>query len=88
MNKEGLEALLSIANKQNWNGKPVTEIITTLQFSENMGIDPSDINTLLYITSSDGIQYQLDAEEEEEEYGQAMIEELAWYNHARMMGWE
>ena len=88
MNKEGLEAMLSIANKQNWNGKPVVEIIAALQFSEDMGLNPSDINSLLYITSTEGIQYQLDAEEEEEEYNSAMVEELAWYNHARMMGWE
>lgn len=88
MNKEGLEALLSIANKQGWNGKPATEVIATLQFSEDMGLNPSDINSLLYITSTEGIQYQLDAEEEEEEYNSAMVEELAWYNHARMMGWE
>lgn len=88
MNKEGLRALLSIANKQNWNGKPVVEIISTLKFSEDMGINVSDINSLLYITSTEGIQYWLDAEEEEEEYNSAMVEELAWYNHARRMGWE
>lgn len=84
MNKEGLEAMLSIANKQGWNGKPAAEVITSLQFLEVMGMNPSDINDLLYITSSEGLQYQLDTEEEEED----MIEELAWYNHARMMGWE
>lgn len=85
MNKEGLEAMLSIANKQGWNGKPAAEVITSLQFLEVMGMNPSDINDLLYITSSEGLQYQLDTEEEEEE---DMMEELAWYNHARMMGWE
>lgn len=84
MNKEGLEAMLSIANKQNWNGKPVVEVIATLQFLEDMGINVSDIDDLFYATSSEGLQYQLDTEEEEED----MIEELAWYNHARMMGWE
>lgn len=84
MNKEGLEAMLSIANKQGWNGKPAAEVITSLQFLEVMGMNPSDINDLLYITSSEGLQYQLDTEEEEED----MMEELAWYNHARMMGWE
>lgn len=84
MNKEGLEAMLSIANKQNWNGKPVVEIIATLQFSEDMGIDVSDIDDLFYITSSEGLQYQLDIDEEEED----MMDELTWYNYARMMGWE
>ena len=88
MNKEGLEAMLSIAKKQDWSGKPVVEIVTTLQFSEDMGINIQDISDLLYITSSEGLQYQLDTEEEEEEYNLAMVEELAWYNHARMMGWE
>lgn len=84
MNKEGLEAMLSIANKQGWNGKPVVEIIATLQFSEDMGIDVSDIDDLSYITSSEGLQYQLDIDEEEED----MMDELTWYNYARMMGWE
>ena len=85
MNKEGLEALLSIAKKQGWNGKPATEVIALLQFSEYMGINVLDNDDLFFITSSsEGIQYQLDTEEEEED----MIEELAWYNHARMMGWE
>lgn len=84
MNKEGLEAMLSIANKQGWNGKPVVEIIATLQFSEDMGIDVSDIDDLSYITSSEGFQYQLDIDEEEED----MMDELTWYNYARMMGWE
>ena len=84
MNKEGLKALLSIANKQGWNGKPAAEVITLLQFAEDMAINILDIDNLLFITSSEGIQYQLDTEEEEED----MMEELAWYNHARMMGWE
>ena len=84
MNKEGLEALLSIANKQGWNGKPATEVIATLQFSEDMGINVSDIDDLSYITSSEGLQYQLDIDEEEAD----LMDELAWYNHARMMGWE
>lgn len=84
MNKEGLEAMLSIAKKQGWNGKPVVEVIALLQFLEDMGINVSDIDDLFYATSSEGLQYQLDTEEEEED----MIEELAWYNHARMMGWE
>nr|UVM92000.1 MAG: hypothetical protein [Bacteriophage sp.] len=89
MNKEDLRALLSIAKKQDWNGKPAAEFITvTLQFSEDMGMNLSDINALPYITSSEGLQYQLECEEEEEEYDLAMVEELAWYNHARMMGWE
>lgn len=95
MNKEDLRALLSIAKKQGWNGKPAAEFITvTLQFAEDMRINLSDINTLLYIASSDDIQYQLYAEEEveeeeeNEEYSQFMIKELALYNHARMMGWE
>ena len=85
MNKEGLKALLSIAKKQGWNGKPAAEFITvTLQFSEDMGISIQDISNLLFITSSEGLQYLIDTKEEEE----AMMEELAWYNHARMMGWE
>lgn len=84
MNKEGLEAMLSIANKQGWNGKPATEVIATLQFSEDMGINVSDIDDLSYITSSEGLQYQLDIDEEEED----LMDELTWYNYARMMGWE
>ena len=48
MNKEDLRALLSIAKKQGWNGKPAAEFITvTLQFSEDMGINLSDIEGLL-----------------------------------------
>ena len=92
MNKEGLKALLSIANKQNWNGKPVVEVITTMLFSEDMGMNLSDIDALLYITSLEEFQYvEYEKEEEYEEYEEydlAMVEELAWYNHARMMGWE
>lgn len=84
MNKEGLEAMLSIAKKQGWNGKPAVEVIRLLQFLEDMGINVSDVDSLFYAISSEGLQYQLDTEEEEED----MIEELAWYNHARMMGWE
>ena len=84
MNKEGLEALLSIANKQGWNGKPAAEVIATLQFSEDMGINVSDIDDLSYITSSEGLQYQLDIDEEEED----LMDELTWYNYVRMMGWE
>ena len=88
MNKEGLEAMLSIAKKQGWNGKPAEKVIVAMQFAEDMGMNLSDLDVLLYVTSTEGLQHQLDAEEEEEEYSQAMIEELAWYNHARMMGWE
>lgn len=89
MNKEDLKALLSIAKKQGWNGKPAAEFITvTLQFSEDMGMNLSDIDALLYVTSSEGLQYQLECEEKEEEYDLDMVEEHAWYNHARMMGWE
>lgn len=88
MNKEGLEAMISIAKKQGWLDKPAAEVITLLQFAEDMAINVLDIDNLLFITSSEGIQYQLDTEEEEEEHDLAMIEELAWYNHARMMGWE
>lgn len=84
MNKEGLEAMLSIANKQNWSGKPVVEVVATLQFSEDMGINVSDIDDLSYITSSEGLQYQLDIDEEEED----LMDELTWYNYTRMMGWE
>lgn len=84
MNKEGLEAMLSIAKKQGWNGKPAEKVIVAMQFAEDMGMNLSDLDVLLYVTSSEGLQYQLDTEEEEED----MIEELAWYNHARMMGWE
>ena len=84
MNKEDLRALLSIAKKQGWNGKPATEVIATLQFSEDMGINVSDIDDLSYITSSEGLQYQLDIDEEEED----LMDELTWYNYARMMGWE
>lgn len=54
MNKEDLKALLSIAKKQDWNGKPAAEFITeTLQFSEDMGMNLSDIDALLYITSTE-----------------------------------
>ena len=84
MDRKGLEAVLSIANKQGWNGKPAVEVIRLLQFLEDMGINVSDVDSLFYATSSEGLQYQLNTEEEEED----MIEELAWYNHARMMGWE
>lgn len=90
MNKEDLKALLSIAKKQDWNGKPAAEFITvTLQFSEDMGMNLSDIDALLYITSLEEFQYvEYEKEEEYDEYDLAMVEELAWYNHARMMGWE
>ncbi len=90
MNKEDLKALLSIAKKQGWNGKPAAEFITvTLQFSEDMRMNLSDIDALLYITSLEEFQYvEYEKEEEYDEYDLAMVEELAWYNHARMMGWE
>lgn len=84
MNKEGLEAMLSIANKQGWNGKPAVEVIRLLQFLEDMGINVSDVDDLSYITSSEGLQYQLDIDEEEED----LMDELTWYNYVRMMGWE
>lgn len=85
MNKGDLKALLSIAKKQGWNGKPAAEVITaTLQFSEDMGMNFSDIDVLLYVTSLEGLQDHL----EEEEDSFAMAEELLWYIHARMMGWE
>lgn len=84
MDRKGLEAVLSIAKKQGWNGKPVAEVIALLQFSEDMGINVSDIDDLSYITSSEGLQYQLDIDEEEED----LMDELTWYNYARMMGWE
>ena len=87
MNKEDLRALLSIAKKQGWNGKPAAEFITvTLQFSEDMGMNLSDIEGLPVTEELQYLQYQ--KEKEEEEYDLAMVEELAWYNHARMMGWE
>lgn len=83
MNREDLRALLSIAKKQGWNGKPAAEVVAvTLQFSEDMGMNLSDIEGLLV---TEELQY---LKEKEEEYDLAMVEELAWYNHARMMGWE
>lgn len=93
MNKEGLKALLSIANKQGWNGKPVEEVIAILWFSEDTGMNLSDIEGLPAaeeLQEAQCIQYQLEYEyeEKEEEYSLDMAEELAWYNHARMMGWE
>ena len=87
MNKEDLRALLSIAKKQGWNGKPAAEVVAvTLQFSEDMGMNLSDIEGLPVTEELQYLQYQ--KEKEEEEYDLAMVEELAWYNHARMMGWE
>ncbi len=87
MNKEDLRALLSIAKKQGWNGKPAAEVVAvTLQFSEDMGMNLSDIGGLPVTEELQYLQYQ--KEKEEEEYDLAMVEELAWYNHARMMGWE
>lgn len=87
MNKEDLKALLSIAKKQDWNGKPAAEVVAvTLQFSEDMGMNLSDIEELPVTEELQYLQYQ--KEKEEEEYDLAMVEELAWYNHARMMGWE
>lgn len=94
MNKEDLRALLSIAKKQDWNGKPAAEVVAvTLQFSEDTGMNLSDIERLPAaeeLQEVQYIQYQLEYEyeEEEEEHNLAMAEELAWYNHARMMGWE
>lgn len=90
MNKEGLKALLSIANKQGWNGKPAAEVIAILRFSEDTGMNLSDIEGLPAaeeLQEVQYIQYQLEYEYEEE-HDLAMAEELAWYNHARMMGWE
>ena len=87
MNKEDLRALLSIAKKQGWNGKQAAEVVAvTLQFSEDMGMNLSDIEGLPVTEELQYLQYQ--KEKEEEEYDLAMVEELAWYNHARMMGWE
>ena len=87
MNKEDLRALLSIAKKQGWNGKPAAEVVAvTLQFSEDMGMNLSDIEGLPVTEELQYLQYQ--KEKEEEEYDLAIVEELAWYNHARMMGWE
>lgn len=57
MNKEDLRALLSIAKKQGWNGKPAAEVITvTLQFSEDMRMNLSDIEELLV---TEELRYQL-----------------------------
>lgn len=87
MNREDLRALLSIAKKQGWNGKPAAEVVAvTLQFSEDMGMNLSDIEGLPVTEELQYLQYL--KEKEEEEYDLAMMEELAWYNHARMMGWE
>lgn len=93
MNKEGLEAMLSIAKKQGWNGKPAAEVIELLQFSEDTGMNLSDIEGLPAAEELQEVQYlqyqlECEEEEEEEEHSLAMAEELAWYNHARMMGWE
>ena len=41
-----------------------------------------------YFEYEDTLPERIEQEELDELYEKAMIEELAWYNHARMMGWE
>lgn len=80
-------------NSQSWDIDDVVlfcERTAAIEFCDmNMSID--DLFTMIsyYETKSfqdavNDIEYEIECEE----YQQAMIEELAWYNHARMMGWE
>lgn len=80
-------------NSQSWDIDDVVlfcERVAAIEFCDmNMSID--DLFTMIsyYETKSfqdavNDIEYEIECEE----YQQAMIAELDWYNHARMMGWE
>ena len=64
------------------------ERVDAVDFCNEVGMSIFDMETMLEYYSAEAFQQMVNDLEYEEEYEEWMAQELAWYNHARMMGWE
>lgn len=64
------------------------ERLDAVDFCNEVGMSIFDMEAMLEYYSAEAFQKMVNDLEYEEEYEEWMAQELAWYNHARMMGWE
>ena len=64
------------------------ERVDAIDFCNEVGMSIFDMEAMLEYYSAEAYQQMINDLEYEEEYREWMAQELAWYNHARMMGWE
>lgn len=64
------------------------ERVDAVDFCNEVGMSIFDMEAMLEYYSAEAYQQMINDLEYEEEYEEWMAQELAWYNHARMMGWE
>jgi hypothetical protein len=78
-------------NSTDWDVDDVIlfcERVDAVDFCNEVGMSIFDMETMLEYYSAEAYQQMINDLEYEEEYREWMAQELAWYNHARMMGWE
>lgn len=78
-------------NSTDWDVDDVIlfcERVDAVDFCNEVGMSIFDMETMLEYYSAEAFQQMVNDLEYEEEYEEWMAQELAWYNHARMMGWE
>lgn len=78
-------------NSTDWDVNDVIlfcERVDAVDFCNEVGMSIFDMETMLEYYSAEAYQQMINDLEYEEEYREWMAQELAWYNHARMMGWE
>ena len=64
------------------------ERVDAVDFCNEVGMSIFDMEAMLEYYSAEAYQQMINDLEYEEEYREWMAQELAWYNKARMMGWE
>lgn len=81
-------------NSQSWDIDDAVlfcERTTAIDFCDEFMLTIDDLFTMVNYYENISFQKEvndIEYEVECEEYEQALMEELAWYNHARQMGWE
>lgn len=78
-------------NSTDWDVDDVIlfcERVDAVDFCNEVGMSIFDMEAMLEYYSAEAFQQMVNDLEYEEEYEEWMAQELAWYNHARMMGWE
>lgn len=78
-------------NSTDWDVDDVIlfcERVDAVDFCNEVGMSIFDMEAMLEYYSAEAYQQMINDLEYEEEYREWMAQELAWYNKARMMGWE
>ena len=78
-------------NSTDWNVNDAIlfcERVDAVDFCNEVGMSIFDMEAMVEYYSAEAYQQMINDLEYEEEYSEWMAQELAWYNKARMMGWE